>query len=277
MMLFGSSFPMEYLMFGAIGFLIAWLMALMCFPAVHARAERLLRKRYDDLPISLKEMQAEKDQIRAGFATATRDLEVSIGKLKEKTAFHATDIAKKAQLIDRLKDEIATLDEALTRSTEREREARAELHEIRKEFDLVDTTLAGITERERGVRADLREARRELALKDGALDAAEREISAIKSEIARLGPLLQPIQPIQPIDPVQRPAEIVPLANVAAATAQRQPSPAQVHDDGIMRAWTEIDAAARKVEQRYDGTPPASPLTNQTLRAIYAPVTKPSD
>lgn len=270
-MLFGSNVPMEYLMFGAIGFLLAWLMALMCFPAVHNRAERLLRKRYEDLPLSLKEMQAEKDQIRAGFATATRDLEVSIGKLKEKTAAHATDIAKKAQLIERLKGELASLDEALTRSTEREREARAELHETRKEFDTVDTTLAGVTQRERGVRADLREARRELALKDGALDAAEREIAAIKSEITSLGPLLQPAQ----YHPAHHSAEIVPLANVAAAGSQRQPSPAQAHDDGIMRAWTEIDAAARKVEQRYDGTPARKPLTNQNLRASYAPVTKP--
>lgn len=50
-------------------------------------------------------MRAEKDQIRAGFAAATRDLEVSISKLKEKTSIHATDISKKIQLIERLKQE----------------------------------------------------------------------------------------------------------------------------------------------------------------------------
>ena len=154
---FGSIVPMEYLMYGAIGFLAAWLMALMCFPAVHNRAQRLLRKHYDQTPLSVQEMRAEKDQIRAGFAAATRDLEVSIEKLKEKTAAHATDLAKKAQLIERLKKELQTHNEALTQSTEREREARAELLEMSREFDQLHATLAGITERERAMRADLRE------------------------------------------------------------------------------------------------------------------------
>lgn len=235
-MLSGSYVPTEYLMYGAVGFLLAWLMALMCLPAVHARAERLLRKRYEELPISLKEMQAEKDQIRAGFATATRDLEVSIGKLKEKTAAHATDIARKAQLIERLKGEIVALDEALTKSAEREREARSALHEVRDEFDSVNGTLASVTERERGVRSDLREARRELALKDSALDAAEREVAAIKSEISRLGPLLHGTR-----QSLADPTDTVPLAPATPANAQRHAS-----------------------------------FSNQDWRATYAPVTKPT-
>ncbi len=119
--------PMEFFMYGAIGFLAAWLMALMCFPAVHHRAQRLLRKRYDELPLSIQEMRAEKDQIRAGFATATRDLEVSIGKLKEKTAAHATEIARKAQVIERLKQELDQANAALEQSLGRERDARDEL------------------------------------------------------------------------------------------------------------------------------------------------------
>jgi septal ring factor EnvC (AmiA/AmiB activator) len=275
---------MEYFMYAAIGFLAAWLMALMCFPAVHNRAQRLLRKHYDQAPLSIQEMRAEKDQIRAGFAAATRDLEVSIEKLKEKTAAHATDLAKKAQLIERLKKEIQTLNEALTQSTEREREARAELLEVSREFDQIHDTLASIAERERGVRADLRETRRELALKDNALDAAEQEVAAIKTEITRLAPLLQisvtqmnSMSPVVPQRPVERPLEVVTLAPPAAPVAPRQPALTQSNDDGVMQAWTEIDAAAKRVEQRYDGTPLKKPLSNQNLRAIYAPAMKPAN
>jgi chromosome segregation ATPase len=241
MALFGSTIPMEYFMYGAIGFLAAWLMALMCFPAVHRRAQRLLRKHYDQAPLSIQEMRAEKDQIRAGFAAATRDLEVSIEKLRGKTAAHATELAKKAQLVERLKKELEALNEALIDSTEREREGRAELLQLRKEFDQVHDALAGVTERERGLRADLREARRELAMKDGALDAAEQEVTAIKTEIVRLAPLLQP----------------------SSGTGEG------------LRAFTEIDAAARRVEQRYDGTSSKKPFSNQNLRATYAPAMKP--
>ncbi|MET0278497.1 MAG: hypothetical protein ABW198_09205 [Pseudorhodoplanes sp.] len=270
---FGSVVPMEFFMYGAIGFLAAWLMALMCFPAVHHRAQRLLRKHYDQAPLSIQEMRAEKDQIRAGFAAATRDLEVSIEKLKEKTAAHATDLAKKVQLIERLKKEIQSINEALTQSTAREREARAELLEVGREFDQVHAAMASIVERERGVRADLRESRRELAMKDSALDAAEREVTAIKTEITRLAPLLQ--ASVTHMNSGAAPPRALEVVTLAPAAAARQPALAQSNDDGVLQAWTEIDAAAKRVEQRYDGVSLKKPLNNQNLRAIYAPAMKP--
>jgi hypothetical protein len=95
--------PLEYLMFGGIGFCLAWLTALMVMPAIHARAARLARQQYDDLPLSMQEIRAEKDMIRAGFAAATRDLEMKIDKLKERTVAHATDLAKKNQLVERMR------------------------------------------------------------------------------------------------------------------------------------------------------------------------------
>ncbi len=266
MSFFGGSFPMEYLMCAAIGFLAAWLLALMCLPAVHNRAQRLLRKRYDELPLSVQEMRAEKDQIRAGFAAATRDLEVSIGKLKEKTSIHATEITKKVQLIERLKQELEQQAAVLEQSIVRERHARDELHVTRQEFDAAHAALAHITERERAARNELREIRRELAVKDSALDAAEQEVSAIKSEITRIAPLLQlPESLLAP-----RPAEIVPLAPGSAI-----PAHSRTQDDGVIRAWTEIDAAARQVDARYEGTSSQKPMTNQTLRVALAPAPKP--
>jgi hypothetical protein len=63
-----------------------------------------------------------------------------------------------------------------------------------------------------------------------------------------------------------RSADVVPLAPVGA--------PAQPQNDGVMRAWTEIDAAARRVEARHDSAP-QKPSTNQHLRAVYAPAPKP--
>jgi hypothetical protein len=282
MSLFGGSFPMEYLMCAAVGFLAAWLLALMCLPAVHARAQRLLRQRYDELPLSVQEMRAEKDQIRAGFAAATRDLEVSIAKLKEKTTIHATEIAKKIQLIERLKQELEQQAEVLEQSIVRERQSREELHLTRQEFDCAHAALAHITDRERAARTELREARRELAVKDDALDAAEQEVAAIKSEITRIAPLLQLPASLMMSESLQAPhsAEIVPLAPGSAIAAQ-----SRSHDDGVMRAWTEIDAAARQIEApqvgarqvdaRYEGNSPQKPMTNQTLRQAFAPAPKP--
>jgi len=61
------------------------------------------------------------------------------------------------------------------------------------------------------------------------------------------------------------------------ANAPRQASTAQSRDDGILRAWTEIDAAARRVDERYDGTPLRKPLSNPNLPATYAPTMKPAN
>lgn len=170
------SIPLEYLMWAGIGFCLAWLTALMVMPAVHNRAVRLARERYDDLPLSMQEIRAEKDTIRAGFAAATRELEVRIEKLKDKTVVHATDLAKKNQVIDRLKQEIDTVTAALRDSETREQAARDELRETRRNFADKDVTL-GTAE------GEINTARREIASKDATLRAAERDIAALRSAL----------------------------------------------------------------------------------------------
>lgn len=60
----------------ALGFLAAALCALLVLPAVNARALRLSRRRIEArLPLSVAEVAAEKDHLRAEFAVARRRLE----------------------------------------------------------------------------------------------------------------------------------------------------------------------------------------------------------
>ena len=59
----------ESLMLCGIGLLAGCLLMLVLFPAVHGRAVRLTRRDLiDATPLTAKEMQAEKDQLRAQFA-----------------------------------------------------------------------------------------------------------------------------------------------------------------------------------------------------------------
>jgi hypothetical protein len=176
--------PLEYLMFGGIGFCLAWLTALMVLPAVHNRAMRLARERYDDLPLSMQEIRAEKDTIRAGFAAATRELELRIEKLREKTVAHATDVARKNQLVDRLKQEIDTITAALRESETREQAARDEMREARRGYVDKDVTL-GTAEGEIAV------LKRELAAKDTQLRAMEKQLAAVRSEMTGTDSALQ--------------------------------------------------------------------------------------
>src|SRR3984893_13301683 len=97
----------EPIMYGAIGFLIAGLLVIGFIPLVHARAERLTTRRLEALtPLSIAEIQAGKDQLRAKFAMSTRRLEMSVEQLKARTTTQLAEIGLKSNAINRLKREL---------------------------------------------------------------------------------------------------------------------------------------------------------------------------
>ena len=66
----------ETVMIFALGFLAATLIALLIVPALNARAERLARRRAEAMfPLSISELTAEKDHLRAEFAVLQRRIE----------------------------------------------------------------------------------------------------------------------------------------------------------------------------------------------------------
>ncbi|HSI39721.1 MAG TPA: hypothetical protein VLA00_04145 [Xanthobacteraceae bacterium] len=75
----------ETIMFFAIGFLAATLAALAILPAVWRRAVRLTTRRIEGaIPVSMAEIQADKDQLRAGFAVAARKLELAVDHVRQR-------------------------------------------------------------------------------------------------------------------------------------------------------------------------------------------------
>src|ERR671937_2821648 len=94
----------ESIMYIGIGFLIAGLLVIGVIPLVHARAVRLTMRRLEALtPLSMAEIQADKDQLRAEFAMSTRRLEMSVDQLKTKTTTQLAELGKKTDTINRLK------------------------------------------------------------------------------------------------------------------------------------------------------------------------------
>src|SRR5262249_45575691 len=90
----GGAFSLvgSILVFG-VGFLFASLLGLVILPLVHARAVRLTAKRLEAAtPVSMAEIQADKDQLRAEFAMSTRRLEMSVDQLKAKTSGQLAEI-----------------------------------------------------------------------------------------------------------------------------------------------------------------------------------------
>ena len=97
----------EPIMYIGIGFLIAGLLVIGAIPMVHARAVRLTQRRLEAMaPISMAEIHADKDQLRAEFAMTTRRLEMSVDQMKAKTSSQLAEIGKKAEAVGRLKLEL---------------------------------------------------------------------------------------------------------------------------------------------------------------------------
>src|ERR671923_2900127 len=97
----------EPIMFVGIGFLVAGLLVIGVIPLVHARAVRLTMRRVEAVtPLSMAEIQADKDQLRAEFAMSTRRLEMSVEQMKAKTTSQLAEIGKKSEALGRLKLEL---------------------------------------------------------------------------------------------------------------------------------------------------------------------------
>ena len=97
----------EQIMYFGGGFLVACLLAIILISFVHQRAVRLTQRRLEDaIPVSMTEIQADKDHLRAEFALNARRLEMSVDQLKAKVTAQLSDIARKNEAVNLLKAEL---------------------------------------------------------------------------------------------------------------------------------------------------------------------------
>lgn len=98
-------------MFFALGSLVAGLIALLIIPAVNARAERLARRRLEALfPLSISELTAEKDHLRAEFAVMQRRLERKAEEALANKHQEMEELGRRAVRIETLQGELAGRD-----------------------------------------------------------------------------------------------------------------------------------------------------------------------
>jgi hypothetical protein len=97
------------LMFGALGFLLGCLLALMLAPPLWNRAVKLTTRKLEaTMPMSLNDIQADKDQLRAEFAIDLRKVEVALDKAREKAARELIEANKRRVEITVLNTDLAS-------------------------------------------------------------------------------------------------------------------------------------------------------------------------
>ncbi|ADH89890.1 conserved hypothetical protein [Ancylobacter novellus DSM 506] len=166
----------EVIMYSAIGFLTATLLALLALPAVWRRAVRLTRKRIEGaIPSTTAEILADKDEQRAIFAADVRRLEVEVGKLQARAASQWGEVTRQAEelraravTIEQLSTDLSALQiehrdnlvlkeslaENLDIRTRDLEETRAALHETRTELDSTKIALEETSAREEELKVE---------------------------------------------------------------------------------------------------------------------------
>ena len=118
----------EPIMFFGLGFLAASLIGLIIVPFVHGRAVRLTVRRLEAAtPLSMAEIQADKDQLRAEFAMSARRLEMSVDQLKNKTTSQLAELGKKSDAINRMKIELGEKNATIFALEAREKAVKEQL------------------------------------------------------------------------------------------------------------------------------------------------------
>src|SRR6202030_1261298 len=177
----------EPIMYLAIGFLVSMLFGLMIVPLVHNRAVRLTTKRLEAAtPLSMAEIQADKDQLRAEFAMSARRLEMSVDQLKNKTTSELAELGKKTDAINRMKIELGEKNAAIFSLEAREKAVKEQLRATEEEFAAKTGALRDAEQALKDKQNELAKINTELSDRSMMAESRQVELVAVRAQIDEL-------------------------------------------------------------------------------------------
>jgi hypothetical protein len=177
----------EPIMYLAIGFLVSMLFGLMIVPLVHNRAVRLTTRRLEAAtPLSMAEIQADKDQLRAEFAMSARRLEMSVDQLKSKTTSQLAELGKKTDAINRMKIELGEKNATIFSLEAREKAMKEQLRATEEEFAAKTEMLRNAERSLTDKQSELAKINHELSDRSMMADSRQVELIAVRAQIDEL-------------------------------------------------------------------------------------------
>lgn len=179
----------EWLMFGALGFLLGCLLALMLAPPLWNRAVKLTTRKLEaTMPMSLNDIQADKDQLRAEFAIELRKVEVALEKAKEKAPRELIEANKRRVEIAVLNTDLASVKGQLQ---ENENANRVLQQTIKRRLPDLDSRLKAAKKALAELESVNTELRTTVASQSEALKTARTTLHAQRADIERLRTALE--------------------------------------------------------------------------------------
>jgi chromosome segregation ATPase len=174
----------ESIMYFGGGFLVASLLALVLISFVHQRAVRLTKRRLEDaIPVSMAELQADKDNLRAEFAVSSRRLEITVEQLRAKVTAQLGEIARKAEAVNLLKNELAEKNTNTDELDGRLKAVTQKIHETEQELAVKRAALESIERRLGEKEVETATATDELVAQKLAADTQRVEIAVLQTQV----------------------------------------------------------------------------------------------
>ncbi len=162
----------EQAVYFALGFLVAALLALGILPAFWRRAYRLTRREIEaTLPLSPREIAAERDQLRARFAVERVQLEQKVEAAEAARHGSMALAGERTTAIQKLDEELAARRQEIASLEGRVRELEGTLSATREQLAGTETSRAEV----RGALADLQE-------RHAALERARAELQDVSDQ-----------------------------------------------------------------------------------------------
>ncbi len=191
---------LESILYIALGALLAILVVLLIAPAIWRRAVVLTRQRMEAaVPLTLSELQAEKDQLRAGHALAVRKLEDTIKRLSDKLAAAAIDVARRRDTVFELESKgvrhsarILELETETSELTDDLRDTRSKLDRTTTDLQAARSDMAQraleletLNARHLEISDDFDGQKIEIVARETRLEAAQQQIRELRDALKR--------------------------------------------------------------------------------------------
>jgi len=174
----------EPIMYFGIGFLVAGLLTIGAVPLVHARAVRLTMRRLEAAtPVSIAEIQADKDRLRAEFAMSTRRLELSVEQMKARTTSQLAELSKKSDAINRMKVELGEKSATIFALESREKTLKDQLHATEEEYTAKTNALHDVQRNLADKEAELARTTEGLNERSVVADSQRVELVALRAQV----------------------------------------------------------------------------------------------
>lgn len=177
----------EFLLPFGIGFLLACFLCLIVVRLVHDRAVRLTMRRLEAAtPLSMAEIQADKDQLRAEFAMSTRRLELIVDQMKAKTTSQLAELGKKSDAINRLKVELGEKTATIFALEARDKALKDQLRATEEELSFKLNTMRDAERALTEKQADLQKLTANLDQQSVTNDSQRVELVALRTQVDAL-------------------------------------------------------------------------------------------